>query len=194
VPTSIRESKRALRERIIANRAALDARTLASDALALRDSLLEIPELARATRVAAYVSVGNEPGTGPLIEQLSENGVEILLPVVLPDFDLDWAPYRGPSSLTRAPRGLLEPAGPTSGTGAVTGVDVVIVPALAVDRRGTRLGKGAGCYDRVLARLAGRAPAFVLLHEGEILDMPIPREPHDVAVDTVITPTGRHQL
>ncbi|NED94645.1 5-formyltetrahydrofolate cyclo-ligase [Phytoactinopolyspora alkaliphila] len=190
----MRESKRALRERILANRATLDARALATDALSLRDSLLEIPEFARATRVAAYVSVGTEPGTGPLIEQLSENGVEILLPVVLPDFDLDWAVYRGPDSLTRAPRGLLEPSGPTAGPGAVADVDAVIVPALAVDRHGTRLGKGAGCYDRVLARLAGRIPAFVLLHDGEILDIPIPREPHDIAVDTVITPSGRHHL
>lgn len=194
MPTSIREAKRALRQRIKANRAALDARDLALAARAIRDTLLELPEITSAQRVAAYVAVGNEPGTGPLVEELSERGVEVILPVVQPDFDLDWGIYQGPSSLASAPRGLLEPTGATIGPDAVTEVDVVIVPGMAVDRRGTRLGKGAGCYDRVLARLGGQTPAFLVLHDGEVLDMPIPREPHDVPVDTAVTPSGLHRL
>lgn len=194
MPTSIREAKRALRARLKANRSGLDARALATGARAMRDTLLELPEVAAAGLVAVYVSVGNEPGTGPLIEELAGRGTEILLPVVRPDFDLDWGYYRGPDSLTTAPRGLLEPAGATAGTEAVRDADVVILPGLAVDRHGTRIGKGAGCYDRVLARLAHRTPAYLLLHDGEILDMPIPREPHDVPVDTAVTPSGVHHL
>ncbi|WP_211198937.1 5-formyltetrahydrofolate cyclo-ligase [Phytoactinopolyspora limicola] len=194
MPTTIREAKRALRERLRANRSALDAHALAVAARALRDSVLELPGVDSAGAVAAYVSVGDEPGTGPLIEELSERGIDILLPVLQPDFDLDWAPYRGPSALVKASRGLLEPAGPTAGPESVLEVDAVILPALAVDRRGTRLGQGGGCYDRVLARLGGSKPAYVLLHDGELLDMPIPREPHDVPVDTVVTPSGVHRM
>lgn len=192
--TSIREAKQALRERIAARRSTLDAHDLAVGARALRDALLQLPEVASASRLAAYVAVGDEPGTGPLIEEMSERGVEVLLPVVLPDFDLDWGVYRDPSSLSPAPKGLLEPTGATAGPDAVLDVDVVLVPGMAVDRQGTRLGKGGGCYDRVLARLAGRAPAFVLLHDGEVLDMPIPREPHDIPVDTAVTASGQHHL
>lgn len=190
MPASIREAKQALRERIATNRARLSAQQLAAAAHELRDALLDVPEIVTADRVAAYVAVGDEPGTGPLVEDLSERGTEILLPVVLPDLDLDWAVYEGPSSLAAAGRGLLEPTGPTLGPDAVEDVDAVIVPAMAVDRRGTRLGKGGGCYDRVLARLASRTLAVVLLHDGEILDMPIPKEPHDVPVASVITPSG----
>ncbi|WP_240759449.1 5-formyltetrahydrofolate cyclo-ligase [Phytoactinopolyspora endophytica] len=192
--TSIREAKRALRTRIAANRAALDATALSARARSLRDILHEVPEIASAERVAAYVSVGDEPGTGQLIDDLYERGIEVLLPVLMPDFDLDWGIYRGPTSLASAPRGLLEPTGPTTGPEAVREADVVLVPALAVDRRGTRLGKGGGCYDRVLARLSGRVPAFILLHDGEILDMPIPHEPHDVRVSTAVTPSGIHHV
>ncbi|AYY15736.1 5-formyltetrahydrofolate cyclo-ligase [Actinobacteria bacterium YIM 96077] len=194
MPVSIRESKRALRERVTANRGQLSAQALAAGARELRDLALELPEMATARRVATYVSVGAEPGTGPLIEALYERGVELLLPVLLPDYDLDWGYYRGPSSLASAPKGLLEPTGPTLGAEAIAEADLLLVPALAVDRHGTRLGKGAGCYDRVLARLAGQAPAFVLLHDGEILDIPIPKEPHDVPVDRALTPSGIHHL
>nr|WP_281353578.1 5-formyltetrahydrofolate cyclo-ligase [Phytoactinopolyspora mesophila] len=183
-----------MRERLMANRSGLDARALAVGARALRDVVLDLPDVASAQRIAAYVSVGDEPGTGPLIEDLSEQGKEIILPILCPDFDLDWGTYRGPASLASAPRGLLEPTGVPAGVDAITEVDVVLLPGLAVDRHGTRLGKGAGCYDRVLARLAGQVPTYVLLHDGEVLDIPIPREPHDVPVENAVTPSGAHHL
>ena len=121
---------------------------------------LELPELAEARTVAAYVSVGREPGTRALLDALRARGVRVLLPVLLPDNDLDWAAYEGPDALARAGRGLLEPAGPRLGPDAVTGADAVLLPGLAVDGGGMRLGRGGGSYDRVLARLArgGRGP------------------------------------
>jgi 5-formyltetrahydrofolate cyclo-ligase len=191
---SSRTSKKALRERVLLNRADLSAHDLAVGARTLRDDLLAAEELANVSKVAAYVSVGREPGTGPLIEALSERGVEVMLPIVRPDRDLDWARYEGPHSLAAAPRGLLEPTGVRLGRSAVLDADVVLVPALAVDRRGVRLGRGGGCYDRVLARLAGKAFSCALLHDGELLDMPVPREAHDVPVDAAATPSGVHRV
>jgi 5-formyltetrahydrofolate cyclo-ligase len=193
-PSGVAEAKKALRRRVLETRSVLDARDLAQAARALRDVLLGTPDVVWARRVAAYVSVGREPGTGPLIEELSDRGVEVLLPLLQPDRDLDWALYQGPQSLARAARGLLEPAGEPLGPDAIASCDAVLVPGLAVDRSGTRLGRGGGSYDRVLARLAGRAFTCVLLHDGEVLDLPVPRTPHDVPVAAAATPSGLHRL
>lgn len=192
--TTVAEAKAAMRRRIRDTRAELDARTLARTARELRDVVLAVPEVQSARSVAAYVSVGREPGSGPLIEALHERDVAILLPIVLPDWELDWAPYTGSHRLASAPRGLLEPMDDPLGPGAVSNVDVILVPGLAADRHGTRLGKGAGCYDRALALAAGRAFSCVLLHDGELLDMPLPREPHDVPVHAAATPSGLTRL
>lgn len=188
------EAKAALRERILETRAALDAAALAHAARDLRDAALETPEICSARRVAAYISVGREPGTGPLIHALTMRDVEVLLPILLPGGEVGWAPYSGPDGLVAATRGLLEPVTPPIGPDAVTTADVVLVPGLAADRQGSRLGRGGGSYDRVLARVAGRAFTCVVLHEGEVLDMPLPKEAHDVPVHACLTPSGLHRL
>ena len=133
--------------------------------------------LAGAERVASYVAFGAEPYVTPRPGWL--------LPVLLPDNDLDWAVYDG--TLVPGLRGLQEPTGPRLGTQAPASCDVVLVPALLVDRAGTRLGRGCGSYDRALARATGLTVA--LLHDGELVDV-LPREPHDVPVAAVATPTA----
>jgi 5-formyltetrahydrofolate cyclo-ligase len=189
--TDVRSAKQALRERMLTRRRAMSARTLAESAGALRDVLLGDDEVAAARTVACYVSVGGEPGTGPLLDELERRGTETLLPVLRPDDDLDWARYTGAEGLAPASRGLLEPRARPLGVSAVGRATVVMVPALAVDRRGRRLGRGGGSYDRTLAHLVG-TPALVvaLLHHGELLDLPIPTEPHDRPVHAVATPSG----
>ncbi len=187
--------KQALRQRLLARRRELSARTLAEAASDLREVLLATPEVAGARTVAAYVSVGPEPGTGSLLEELEERGVETLLPVQTGDGDLDWARYTGPLGLAPATRGVLEPQARRLGTDAVRRADVVLVPALAVDRRGHRMGRGGGSYDRALARLVpGHAVVIAVLHDGELLDLPVPTEPHDRPVDAAATPSGLVRL
>ncbi|MFJ4476336.1 5-formyltetrahydrofolate cyclo-ligase [Streptomyces xanthochromogenes] len=185
-------------EKAVLRRGLLDARKrLSGDELlnasrALADRALALPELAAAGTVAAYVSVGSEPGTRALIDSLHTRGVRVLLPALLPDNDLDWAPYAGPEHLRPAGRGLLEPDGERLGPDAVTAADAVLLPGLAVDARGMRLGRGGGSYDRVLARIgaAGRAPALVvLLYANEVVAR-VPEEPHDHPVQAVVTPYG----
>ncbi|MDX3693120.1 5-formyltetrahydrofolate cyclo-ligase [Streptomyces europaeiscabiei] len=164
---------------------------------ALAGRALDLAELAQARTVAAYVSVGSEPGTRALLDALRARGVRVLLPVLLPDNDLDWGAYEGEPSLARVRHGggrmaLLEPVGERLGTEAVTTADVVLLPGLAVDARGMRLGRGGGSYDRVLARLerAGADPALVvLLYDSEVVDR-VPEEPHDRPVHAVVTPSG----
>lgn len=188
--------KQALRERMLERRGGLDLAAQGAAARGLRDVLLGVDAVAGAGVIAAYVSVGREPGTGPLLEALRGRSSEVLVPALLPDDDLDWGRYGGPDGLAPAARGLLEPIGPLLGATAVLNVQAVLVPALGVDRRGTRLGRGGGSYDRVLARLrAARSTAWVcaLLYDGEVLDLPIPREPHDVPVSAAATPSGLHR-
>ncbi|WP_164415738.1 5-formyltetrahydrofolate cyclo-ligase [Streptomyces salinarius] len=188
--------KRTLRRDFLAarNRLTPDDVREAADALAGR--ALGLPEVTGARAVAAYVSVGAEPGTLALLDALRARGVRVLLPALLPDNDLDWGEYTGEDSLARVRHGgrmeLFEPAGERLGPDAVTRADVVLLPGVAVDGRGLRLGRGGGSYDRVLARLAaaGARPALlVLLYDGEVVAR-VPAEPHDRPVDAVVTPSG----
>jgi 5-formyltetrahydrofolate cyclo-ligase len=101
----------------------------------------------------------------------------VLLPVIVGERRLDWARYDGAGSLADGPLGLAEPAGPRLGAAALHDADLVVVPALAVDRAGHRLGRGRGYYDRALE------------YDDDILD-DVPVEPHDRSVQALLTPSG----
>ncbi|GLX51480.1 5-formyltetrahydrofolate cyclo-ligase [Streptomyces hygroscopicus subsp. hygroscopicus] len=189
-----------MRRSLLAMRSSLPDDDVRASGRALAARALELPELARARTVAAYVSVGSEPGTGALLDALRARGARVLLPALLPDNDLDWGEYAGSGSLTEVRHGgrmaLFEPSGARLGPDAVTGADVVLLPGLAVDARGMRLGRGGGSYDRVLARLerAGAHPRLVvLLYDWEVVAR-VPEEEHDRPVHAVVTPSGVRRL
>ncbi|GAA1918359.1 5-formyltetrahydrofolate cyclo-ligase [Streptomyces durmitorensis] len=189
-------TKRTLRGEFLAVRSRLTRDDAQKAAAVLADRASELPELAGARTVAAYVSVGSEPGTRALLDVLHARGTRVLLPVLLADNDLDWAAYEGEGSLARVQHpgkmALLEPSGARLGPDAVVAADAVLLPGLAVDERGMRLGRGGGSYDRVLARLgrAGADPALVvLLYDTEVVAH-VPQEAHDKPVHAVVTPSG----
>jgi 5-formyltetrahydrofolate cyclo-ligase len=186
-------AKIALRDQLVTARRRRPLLEIGEAARDIATHVLEMPEVRRAATVAAYVSIGQEPGTGPLIDRLRETGRHVLLPVVLPGNDLDWARYAGPDGLVPARMGLLEPAGPTLGVDAVATADVVLVPALAVDRTGLRLGRGGGCYDRALTRVPVGTSVCALLFDAEVVEK-VPAAPHDRRVTAVATPTGITRL
>ena len=177
-----------LRRRLVAARAAMTDAERATAGRRIRDHVLGMPEVAAAGTVAAYYSVGTEPDTHGLVFALWKRGSYVVLPVLLPDGDLDWASYEGPDSLAPGPRGLLQPVEPVRGPGTVARADVVVVPALAVDVSGKRLGRGAGCYDRALARVGGQVPTIGLIYDGELVPS-VPAEPHDRVVRAVARPS-----
>jgi 5-formyltetrahydrofolate cyclo-ligase len=183
----LRSRKVALRRQLLTERAHMPAPERSAAGRAIRDAVLSLPETQMAGTVAAYVSVGTEPDTRGLVYALWKRGTYVLLPLLLGDNDLDWASYEGPDSLAAAPRGLLEPTEPPRGPAAVTSADLVIVPALAVDRGGRRLGRGGGSYDRTLARVGAAVPTVALIYDGELLDE-VPAGRRDQRVRMVARP------
>ena len=137
--------------------------------------------------LTAFVGAGGEVATLPLLEALVADGRRVLLPVTLDDMRLDWVEYTGADDLAPAGFGLLEPTGPRLGVEAIADADVVLAPALAVDRAGRRLGQGGGCYDRSLPLASAEVIAVVA--DDEVVDE-VPTEPHDLRVDGVLTPAG----
>ncbi|GAB3777194.1 5-formyltetrahydrofolate cyclo-ligase [Nocardioides ungokensis] len=182
-------AKLALRDQLLTRR---NRRSLAEVGACARDlaaHLSAAPEVRRAATVAAYVSIGNEPGTGLLLDGLEEAGKRVILPVLLPGGDLDWAPYHGEGTLVPARRGLLEPVSERLGTDAVATADVVLVPGLAVALDGLRLGRGGGSYDRALARVPVGTFTCVLLYDDEV-GLDVPSEQHDRRVLAAASPAG----
>lgn len=176
-------SKPAWRARCVRSRSQLAADEQAVTAAALVGAVGDLLGRLPPGPVAAYASVGTEPGTRGLLSALVDGRRPVLLPLLLPDGDLDWAP--GDGDLRPGPRGLLQPAGPPLGRGAVAACVLVVVPALAVDLTGTRLGRGGGSYDRALARARGLVVAA--LHRGELVDQ-LPADPHDRPVHGAVVP------
>jgi 5-formyltetrahydrofolate cyclo-ligase len=181
--------KAALRRRLLTARAQLSPDEREAAGRALRDTILQLPQVQMAGTIAAYYSIASEPDTHSLVYALWKRGGYVLLPLLRPDADLDWASYEGPGSLRPGPRGLAEPTEPRRGPDAVARADLVLVPALAVDRGGVRLGRGGGSYDRALARVGLPIPTIALIYDGELLDK-VPADAHDQRVRLVARPSA----
>ena len=141
-----------------------------------------------AETVVAYAAVGTEPPTRPLLEALVARGVRVLLPVVTNDRELGWGDLVDWSNLGTSAMRLLEPAATADAAIAAHDADLVLAPAVAVDRAGHRLGRGGGYFDRWLPdRPSARIVAVV--YDDEVLDE-VPHEAHDRRVAAALTPGG----
>ncbi len=129
--------------------------------------------------VAAYLPLPSEPGSAALLAALTRSGTRVLVPVLRADRDLDWAGWDAAT----------QQAGSLLGVDSIGNVDALLVPALAVARDGTRLGRGGGSYDRALRRVPAGVPVAALLYEGELVEQ-LPSEDWDVPVTAVVTPAG----
>ena len=190
----LEEIKDRWRRRIRNARQQRSARSREADARALAEVVDQIPQVRRAGCVTAYAARPGEPDTGPLLEALAARGIRVLLPVLGSGLARDWAEYAGADDLReRAPGRPPEPSGPPLGDEALAEADVLLIPALAVDTAGTRLGQGGGWYDRALRHADQGTPVIALTYAEEVHDSatePLPRAPHDRAVHAVATPKG----
>jgi 5-formyltetrahydrofolate cyclo-ligase len=179
------------RARLTAARLAIPATERARRAGALASSAVRLAAVTGGP-VCAYLPVGSEPGSPGLVAALHAAGHEVLLPVVpAAPGPLDWARYTGPDGLAAGPLGLREPTAERLGVDAIARARLVLVPALAADREGRRLGRGGGYYDRTLPLTAAEVPLVVVLNDEELVDE-LPAEPHDRWVTAALLPNAGH--
>ena len=164
----------------------------------LRDLVIALPEFEGVGCASLYVSRGFEPGTLPLIEAMDSRGIEVLLPRLGDGLQRGWSVYSQDDELVpRSPGRPPEPSGAFLPQSRVADADIIIVPALATDTKGTRLGQGAGWYDRTLTDARPGVPIIALVFDDEFHDaaaQPIPREWHDVPVTIVVRPSGVERI
>ncbi|WP_280425418.1 5-formyltetrahydrofolate cyclo-ligase [Nocardia carnea] len=178
--------KQAWRATIRARRLRIPDPVRAAEAAALADAA---GRLATAEWVCAYVPVRGEPGSPAIAEALRAAGSRVLLPVTREPGPLYWGEYTGAEALRPARYGLLEPEGPVLSPEAVAAAELVLIPALAVDRRGVRLGQGAGYYDRTLGLADPAARLMVVVRDDELVEH-LPEEPHDIRIPWALSPAA----
>jgi 5-formyltetrahydrofolate cyclo-ligase len=181
--------KAALRERLLTARRSVSDDAHAQEARSLAAHVDAL--IGSGGTVCAYVPVGDEPGSIEMLDALLRQADRVLLPVARTTADdsavaLEWGEYR-PGQLVNARFGLLEPAGPWLPATTVADASVLLVPALAVDRTGARLGRGRGFYDRTLVLRNPEARLIAVVRDDELLDE-VPHEPHDVPMTHALTP------
>ncbi|MGQ4598300.1 5-formyltetrahydrofolate cyclo-ligase [Nocardia sp. R6R-6] len=178
--------KQAWRTELTDRRAVLSATVQEDEALALAAA---VTTLGVREWVCAYVPVDREPGSTAMLDALRAGGARVLLPVTGPPGPLSWAEYTGADEMRRARYGLLEPIGTVLPPDTVARAETILVPALAVDRRGVRLGRGAGYYDRTLAAARPDARLVAVVRDDELVER-LPEEPHDLRMGWALTPRG----
>ena len=145
--------------------------------------LLATPEFISASTIASYYSYGDEPNTKELNEGLLKAGKILLLPRINGD-QLEWVSWSGNDSDLKQNKKISEPVGEVFTE--IQNINLIVVPALRIDRNGYRLGQGGGFYDRALPYL--QAWKIGLIHPDEISGSDLPREPHGVALNAAATP------
>lgn len=188
---SIAESKAQVRREVRAARSKGTDAARAAAAQALADHAVGLLPRAGA-RVSAYLSLPTEPGTDPLVQRLLGQGHLVVVPRI-DGRRLDWVRLRPDAELRRGPMGIREPVGEALAAEALSTLDVLFLPGLAVDRAGIRLGQGGGYYDGALAgtrRHADGGPLrAICLFDDELLD-DVPHDDRDARVDCAVTPAG----
>jgi len=179
-------AKAQLRSKILASRVRRE-----SSNQALTANLLELFSQLKVQSVATYQSFGTEPSTTDFISSLLDEGIEVLVPKVLPNETLAWYKWDGVSATTSS-LGMQEPDESKLEVVSIQEADLLIIPALAVDRIGNRLGRGKGYFDRELSVLSG-SRVYAVCFEDEVLEV-LPSEAHDQRVSGVVTEVAIHDL
>jgi len=180
--------KRALRVELRERRRQLTDRDRDTAAAALTEHLVELATHLRVTSIAAYLPATDEPNIRPFVEWAIGSGIRVLVPVSRDDGLLDWAVTDGRQE-TEGLYGMPEPVGELLGPIAINDVDLIVVPAAAVDRSGMRMGWGRGYFDRTLGSMERCPPVYAVVFDTELVDS-VPIEVHDKSVDGVITPSA----
>jgi 5-formyltetrahydrofolate cyclo-ligase len=187
MPDDLDVQKRILRAELRERRRVMTSseRRLATEGLTAR--LTELIASTGAESISCYLSMPTEPDTRPFLEWAEARGIRVLFPVTREDGLLDWTVGEEHSE-TLGLHGVPEVIGELLGPMAINDVDLIIVPAAAIDRTGMRLGWGRGYFDKTLGSMERCPPVYAVVFDSEFVEQ-VPREVHDQPVNGVVTPT-----
>lgn len=188
----VRDAKGILRAEVRLRRRSRLPGERESAAAGLTENLIALVRERAPALVGCYLSGADEPDTRPFLGWAADNGVDVIVPVSRADGWLDWVYARGG---TEQPGlfGISEMAGEVVAAGVFQSVDLLLIPAAAVDRSGMRMGWGRGYFDRALASLEKQPPVFAVVFDDEVRES-VPSESHDRPVDGVVTPGRTRQF
>ncbi len=180
------ELKRELRAGIRAERIAMSEDRRATARIDLTARLIDLIRTREARSFSCFLPTRSEPDTRGLLEWASAEGTEMLLPSSRTDGLLDWIRPSGEGTV-RGAHGIDEPLGEVLDPVSIEGVDLMLIPAAAVDLRGNRLGWGRGYFDRTLSSMTRQPAVFAVVFDHEVLEQ-VPIEAHDRPLTGVVTP------
>jgi 5-formyltetrahydrofolate cyclo-ligase len=185
--SDIAHRKRALRAELRERRQNMTAAERGAATAGFTENLQNTVLDLSARSISCYLSARNEPDTRPFVNWAEAQGIRVLFPVSRDDGLLDWTVGEDETEVEGL-AGVPEPAGELLGPIAINDVDLIIVPAAAVDRTGLRMGWGRGYYDKTLGSMEKCPPVYAVVFDGEYLEE-VPREVHDQPVNGLVTPT-----
>jgi 5-formyltetrahydrofolate cyclo-ligase len=180
--------KRALRAELRERRRIMPSIERSAANRALTKHLEQLASQTGCRSLSAYLSLADEPGTRDFLRWACESGIRVLLPISRADGLLDWAEYDGKEEQIDE-FGMPAPTSEVLAPIAINKVDLIIVPAAAVDRSGMRMGWGRGYFDKTLGSMENCPPVYAVIFDEELVDH-VPSELHDQRIDGVVTPSG----
>src|SRR6188472_2371978 len=185
---AIADAKRALRAELRERRQLLSQQARDAAAEGIRVQLDALVERLGARSISCFLSTPTEPGTRRFVAGAVARGIRVLLPITRVDGLLDWAVATPDGDIAEGMFGLPEPVGEVLGPIAVNDVDLLVIPAAAVDRSGMQLGWGRGYFDKTIGSMERCPPVYAVIYDSELVDE-VPSDLHDQPVTGVVTPT-----
>jgi 5-formyltetrahydrofolate cyclo-ligase len=183
----LKRAKRAVRHRVLAARDALSVAERDRASARIKDHMLALPEVERASVVMVFWSFGSEPDTAPLLEALHARGMRVALPRIV-DGEMEPRTYAPGDAVTVTSFGAREPsAGEALDPSAI---DVIVTPGVAFDRSGRRVGYGGGFYDRFFPRARPETARLGIGFDLQVIDEDLPSGHFDLGLDGVVTESG----
>jgi len=188
MPPDVGHEKRALRAELRERRRITPSIERSAANTAITEHLEQLVRQRGCRSLSAYLSLPDEPGTRDFLNWACAAGIRVLLPISRVDGLLDWAEYDGKDEQIDE-FGMPAPTTEVLGPIAINKVDLIIVPAAAVDRSGMRMGWGRGYFDKTLGSMENCPPVYAVIFDDELVDR-VPSERHDQSIDGVVTPSG----
>lgn len=188
MPDRIEQAKRALRADLRERRQNVSSQSRETAEAGVKEQLDALVDRLGARSISCFLSTPTEPGTHAFVAAAVARGIRVLLPITREDGLLDWSVATADAEIAEGLFGLPEPVGDVLGPIAVNDVDLLVIPAAAVDRHGMRLGWGRGYFDKTLGSMEKCPPVYAVIFDSEFVD-DVPRDVHDQPVTGVVTPT-----